>query len=320
MSDQYERVEISLLKTSSAYYAKQRALEEKRYCAYCGEQLVRRFYCDGRYESKYAFLKRKFCCRDCQNKARAEGLLAERNAKIAKKYRKCSVMEGLYVDREGNFLYHGKEKKVSYYTYVNGQKRTALVNIMQNKKMKNFQASRLVCEAFKKDYTPDCMIEYIDGDIHNIAASNLRIISKEEYHKTKAFIAASHRKQGTCLYQINRLRNVVSGAMAVLNYFETGNINEVHRVIKEEVYPTLVDWCIHSLCYKKQRAEERVTDAVARFYEVILSGHAVSYPERYCKMLLLKEKKFGHYTHKGNVPREILLIVEEMKKYEKVKK
>lgn len=309
---QYETVNISLLKTSSEYYAKKRAAAETRYCAYCGKPLVRRFYSNGRHEPDSVFLKRLFCGRECYDKSRADGRKAERDAKIAESYRQCQSVEGLYVDRQGNFLWHGKEKKVSRYVYPDSRKRTALVVVMQHGKARSYQAARLVCEAFKQDYQAESMIEYIDGDIHNIAVSNLRMVSKKDYDKARAALAASYRKIGTARYQIDRLRNVVSGAVAVLHYFETGSLSEVHRVIKDEVYPLLVKWCINSLHYSKDRAKERTAEAVARFYEVILAGHAVSYPERYCKMLLQSEKKHGVYSHRGDIPKEILIMVNDL--------
>lgn len=308
---QYETVNISLLKTSSEYYAKKRAAAETRYCAYCGKPLVRRFYSNGRHEPDSVFLKRLFCGRECYDKSRADGRKVERDAKIAERYRQCKSVEGLYVDRQGNFLWHGKEKKVSRYVYPDGRKRTALVVVMQHGKARSYWAARLVCEAFKKGYQAESMVEYIDGDIHNIVASNLRLVSHEEYDKARAALAASYRKIGTAHYQIERLRGVISGASAVLHYFETGSMAEVNRVIKDKLYPLLVDWCVHSLHYAKDRAEERTAEAIARFYEVILAGHAVSYPERYCKMLLQSEKKYGVYSHRGDIPKEILIVVRE---------
>lgn len=310
---QYETVNIALQKTSSVYYAKKRALVETRYCACCGKPLVRRFYSNGRYEPDSVFLKRKFCSRECYDKARADGRKAEREAQIAQRYKQCRSVDGLYVDREGIFLWHGKVKKISRYVYPDGRKRTALVVVMRHGKVQYYQAARLVCEAFKKGYQAESMIEYADGDIHNIAARNLRLVSKEEYNKARSALAASYRKIGTINYQIERLRGVISGAQAVLHYFETGSMAEVNRVIKDKLYPLLVDWCIRSLHYAKDRAEERTAEAIARFYEVILRGHAVSYPERYCKMLLQSEKRKGHYDVRASIPQDILIMVNELR-------
>ena len=308
---QYETVNIALRKTSSAYYARKRAEAGTRYCAYCGKQLVRRYYDSGRYESDRAFLRRQFCNPQCYAKSKAEGRKEEREAEIAEQYRKCRSVEGLWVDEAGSFIYHGKPKKVSRYVYKNGRKRTALVVVARGGKSHAYQAARLGCDAFKPDYNEDCLIEYVDGDIHNIAAGNLRPVRREIYNKAMMSVVSSYRKIGTARYQIERLRNVISGARAVLNFFETGDISELNRFVSDELHPLLVAWCVHSLHYSKERAVERAADAIARFYEVILCGHAVSYPERYCKMLLQEEKRWGEYPHRGNFPKDILALVHE---------
>lgn len=298
-------------RTSSAYYARKRMEEPVRYCVYCGQPIVRRQY-GGRMESNGEYRKRVFCSRACHSRSLSEGRKAEREAEIAKQYKACRGVDGLYVDRKGNFLYQGKEKKVSRYVYPDGRKRTALVAIMHLGKQKSYRAARLVWEAFNGNLGEDDVIDYADGDIHNIALDNLRILGKAEYNRVRSLVAASYRKVGTAQYQIHRLRNVVTGAMAVLHYFETGDLSELHRFVGDELYPLLTDWCIRSLHYAKERAMDRTADALARFYETVLAGHAVSYPERYCKMLLQSEKRLGQYSHRGDVPKEIGLMVNEV--------
>lgn len=310
---QYDTVQIPIKQTSSEHYAKQRALAETRYCEYCGKPLVRRYYQDGRYEPDCDFLKRRFCGRACYDKSRAEGRKAEREAEIAKTYRPCKSVDGLYVDRDGNFIYHGKSKAVTRYIYRNGRKRTALVNIMQHGKTVSYPAARLVCEAFKVGYDVENMIEYADGDIHNICADNLLLVSQKAYHKARTAHAAECRKIGTNEYQIHRLQNVMEGAQAVLHYFETGKMDKVNNLVSRHLYTDLVDWCIRSLHYAEERAQERVAEAIARMYEVLLSGHTLSHLEHYCKMLLQKEKRTGWYTHKGDVPKEIKLNINQLK-------
>ena len=303
---------IPIKQTSSAYYARKRA-EQKcpdKHCAYCGERLVRRYNeVNQRWEDWSAFLRRQYCNGACAQRARAEGKKAEREAQMLQGYRECKEHQGLYVNYQGEFIYKGKPKRPQRSIGRHGEKLTARICIMQNGKHLYWAAARLVASAFKRGYTEDDYIEYLDGDIHNISADNLRIVSAKAYNKARATHASHSRKTDTYDYQVHRLENVIEEAEAVLHYFKTEDLSKVHRHVERYLYNRLVDYSLNTLHLGTHVAREQTANAIAHFYEVLLQGHAVSHPEHYCKELLLRYKKNGTFGHMGDVPKKIQLII-----------
>lgn len=101
---------------------------------------------------------------------------------IPKRYRPCKELADLYVGRDGNFIYRGKPKAVVRTISRHGKILTARIIIMQNGKKMYFVADNLVASAFVTGYKKGSYIEYKDGDIHNICADNLRIVTKKDYY------------------------------------------------------------------------------------------------------------------------------------------
>lgn len=313
-------------KTNSAYYSRMREMIPQRFCAYCGKLMCPKYNeKSGRWESASAFKKRIVCDRVCGGKHTKQIQMARKQVELSENYRQCAGLSGLFVNRDGKFIYNGVEKKVKFPISKYGKKQTARLVFVKDGKQIYYSAARLVASAFKRNYSEDDYIEYKDGDIHNISVENLRLADKKDYMSAKAAYAGQFRKQGTYQYQITRLQNTIKEAQAVLEYFRTGKMEQVNRHVEEYLYECLMQFCVKNLHFSQQSAYENTADVIARMYEVLLAGHAISHMEYYCKELLLHKKKKGWYGHKGNVPKEISLIINNLnldclcKKY-KVKK
>lgn len=166
-----------------------------------------------------------------------------------------------------------------------------------------------MASAFLPGYNENSYIEYKDCDIHNISAGNLRIVTKKDYYAARLAVANYYHKQGTYQYQVERIENTIADAQAVLHYFKTGDLSEVHKRVETYLFECLMLYCVKSLHLSEQTAYEYAADVIARMYEILLSGHAISHLEYHCKELLLHRKKYKTYGVKGAIQKEIKLII-----------
>lgn len=301
--------------TSSRYYEQKRKelVEPKKFCACCGKPLHRKFYeANGRWEDWSAFLKRRYCNNSCAAKGVRLEQAKVNEEEFKKNFRPCKELDGLFVDRDGNIVYQGKKKKVLKPTKVSGDKVTAQVRLLVDGRMQYFSVAKLVAHAFKLNYDEDCKISFKDGDIHNVSADNLMIVRRKDYYNAKMKIVSQYRKIGTYQYQVDRLQNVIVEADAVLHYFKTGKMDKVNDHVTKYLYTTLLDWSVKSLHLSVRTASQLVPEVIARMYEVILQGHAISYMERYCKKLLQNKKRKGWWGYEGKIPEKIELIINNL--------
>lgn len=231
---------------------------------------------------------------------------------IPKRYRPCKELADLYVGRDGNFIYRGKPKAVVRTISRHGKFLTARIIIMQNGKKMYFAAANLVASAFVTGYKKGSYIEYKDGDIHNICADNLRIVTKKDYYAARLAVANYYHKIGTYQYQVERIENTIADAQSVLHYFKTGDLSEVHKRVETYLFECLLLFCVKSLHISEQTAYEYAADVIERMYDILLSGHAVTHLEYYCKELLLHRKRHKVYGVKGTVGKEIKLILKDL--------
>lgn len=313
---QYQTIKVPIKKTSSEYYARLRQGKEEpeKYCLYCGARLHRRYNAEsGRWEDWSAFLHRKCCDNSCANKLKSQGKKADREKKILEGYRPCKQWEGLYVNREGEFIFNGKNKVVTKHTDRYGRKHTALLSFKRGDKKYNLAASRLVASAFMRGYSDDMYIEYKDDDIHNICVDNLRLVTKKEYDTMRCAHAAEFHKTATYQYQVDRLKVSIESNEAVLYYFQTGKFDKINKHVEKYLYNCLCDFCLKSLHFGMEQAPMMAADAIAHWYDVLLQGHAVGHGERYCKHILVNFKHKGWYGHEGKVPKnKIELIINNL--------
>ena len=231
---------------------------------------------------------------------------------IPEQYRPCKELADLYVDREGHFLYRERSKAVIRTISRHGKKLTARIIIMQNGKNMYFAAANLVASAFVPGYKKGSYIEYKDGDIHNICADNLRIVTKKDYYAARLAVANYYHKRGTYQYQVERIENTIADAQAVLHYFKTGDLSEVHKRVETYLFDCLMQYCVKSLHLSEQTAYEYTADVIARMYEILLSGHAISHLEYHCKELLLHRKRHKVYGFMGSIKKEIKLMIKDL--------
>lgn len=232
--------------------------------------------------------------------------------KIPEQYSPCKELADLCVDREGNFLYRGKPKAVIRPVSRHGKKLTARIAIMHERKQMYFSAAQLVASAFIPGYDNHAYIEYKDGDIHNICADNLSIVTKKDYYVARMAVANYYHKRGTYQYQVERIENTIFDAQAVLHYFKTGDMSEVNKRVETYLFECLMLYCVKSLHLSEQTAYEYAADVIVRMYDVLLSGHAVSNLEYYCKELLLHRKRHKAYGFKGTIKKEIKLMIKDL--------
>lgn len=232
--------------------------------------------------------------------------------KIPEQYSPCKELADLCVDREGNFLYRGKPKAVIRPVSRHGKKLTARIAIMRERKQMYFSAAQLVASAFIPGYDNHVYIEYKDGDIHNICADNLSIVTKKDYYVARMAVANYYHKRGTYQYQVERIENTIFDAQAVLHYFKTGDMSEVNKRVETYLFECLMLYCVKSLHLSEQTAYEYAADVIVRMYDVLLSGHAVSNLEYYCKELLLHRKRHKTYGFKGTIKKEIKLMIKDL--------
>ena len=228
---------------------------------------------------------------------------------ISEQYRPCKELADLYVDSEGNFLYKGKPKAVIRSVSRHGKKLTARLTIMREGKRMYFCAANLVASAFIPEYKNHAYIEYKDGDIHNIRADNLSIVTKKDYYAARLAIADYYHKIGTYQHQVKRIENTIADAQAVLHYFRTGDMSEVNKRVENYLFECLLLYCVKSLHLSEQTAYEYAADVIVRMYEILLSGHAICHLEYHCKELLLQRKWHKVYGVKGSVNKEIKLMI-----------
>lgn len=231
---------------------------------------------------------------------------------IPEQYRPCKELADLYVDREGNFLYRGKPKAVIRSVSRHGKKLTARIVIMRDGRKMYFSAAQLVASAFIPEYKQDMYLEYKDFDMHNICADNLSIVTKKDYYAARMAVANCYHKIGTYQYQVERIENTIADAQAVLHYFKTGDMSEVNKRVETYLFECLMLYCVKSLHLSEQTAYEYAADVIARMYEILLSGHAISHLEYHCKELLLHRKRHKVYGVMGAIRPEIKLMIKDL--------
>lgn len=228
---------------------------------------------------------------------------------ISEQYRPCKEIADLCVDREGNFLYRGKPKAVIRPVSRHGKKLTARLTFRRGGKLMYYCAADLVASAFIPEYKNHNYIEYNDGDIHNIRADNLSIVTKKDYYAARLAIANYYHEQGTYQYQVARIENTIADAQAVLHYFKTGDMSEVNKRVENYLFECLLSYCVKSLRLSEQTAYEYAADVIVQMYDILLSGHAICHLEYHCKELLLQRKRNKVYGVKGLVNKEIKLMI-----------
>lgn len=228
---------------------------------------------------------------------------------ISEQYRPCKEIADLCVDREGNFLYRGKPKAVIRPVSRHGKKLTARLTFRRGGKLMYYCAADLVASAFIPEYKNQYYIEYNDGDIHNIRADNLSIVTKKDYYAARLAIANYYHEQGTYQYQVKRIENTIADAQAVLHYFKTGDMSEVNKRVEKYLFECLLSYCVKSLRLSEQTAYEYAADVIVQMYDILLSGHAICHLEYHCKELLLQRKRHKVYGVKGSINKEIKLMI-----------
>lgn len=300
----YQTIRVPIKKTSSEYYTRLRQGREEpeKYCLYCGARLHRKYNNEnGRWEDWSGFLNRKCCDSSCAQKLRLEGAKKDRERKISEKYRPCKEWDGLFVSRDGEFIYNGKSKAVARHTDRYGRRHTALLSFKRGEEKTSLSAARLVASAFMRGYSDDIFIVYKDGNIHNICVENLRLVTKKEYDTMRCAHAAEFHKTATYNYQVGRLRVSIESNEAVLHYFETGKFDKINKHVEKYLYNCLCDFCLKNLHFGMEQAPMMASDAIAHWYEVLLQGHSVGHGERYCKKILTEFKNKGWYGHSGDI-------------------
>lgn len=225
-------------------------------------------------------------------------------------YRNVPGIDGLSCTENGEFRYKDRPKKPVYCFTVNKKKATVRILISINKKMHYWQAAKLIAKTWNPRYSEDTYIIYKDGDCHNIALSNLKLVDRKRYFE---YMRRNSGFYGDNLEQRKKkLQLVIDEAQMTLHYFKTKDLSPVHKHVTEYLYPTLIHYCIQTLHMGRLPSATIVPDCLARMYEVIINGMCLYNYERYCKKLLLNYKKTGTFGLTGKVPKAIEIEVEQL--------
>lgn len=214
-------------------------------------------------------------------------------------------------DIEGGFTRNGNPLKVSFPFTISGRRATARIVISVRGEKKYYQASRLIAMKYKR-YSEDSYIIYKDGNIHNISLSNLIVTTdKKKYH---AYMMRNSEHKGASLEERKRkLEIIIEEAALTRNYMDSLSFSEINKHVEDYLIPFLFGYCINTLHLGRSTANCQVPNCIARMYEVLMNGMCLYNYERYCKKLLLNYKKKGDFGVTGNVPKPILIEVDNLK-------
>lgn len=227
-------------------------------------------------------------------------------------YRDVKGVNGLRCTYDGRFLYQGKRKKVIYAKKNFGnEKATARITYpLPNGKTGYIQASKAVALAWKQ-YEPDFQyIIYKDGDIHNISADNLEVVSHERYVDFR--MRNCGHTADSVNERIRKLQLVIDEASMTKRYFETLDFHPINKHVEDYLYLCLMDYCKNTLFLGETVALDIVPECIARMFECIMNGMCLYNYERYCKKLLLNYKKKGNFGLTGRVPKPIEIKVSQL--------
>ena len=205
------------------------------------------------------------------------------------------VDKEILVSPDGRFFRKGHEKKVVRATNILGKKATARLVIMIDGKKHYWQAAKLVAKAYLADYEEGCCIIYRDGDIHNIKADNLQVVSGKKYYEYTRRNAGY--KAANIPEKKEKLRRVIKEASLTLNYLETKDFSEINAYVEHHLLPILKDYCMRTLFIGRSTSEHIICEGLYCLYDCIWSGNAVVNYERWMKKILLNWKKKGSFGY-----------------------
>lgn len=214
-------------------------------------------------------------------------------------YRNVKSVPGLQVTSDAQFMYNGKPKKALFCHTVTGRRATVRLIITIQGKSHYYQASRLVAETWKFGYDENDYITYRDGNCHNISADNLILNDKKGYWKYMQ--RNSSMKPDTLEERKRKLQLVADQALMTKHYFETADMTEINKHVKEYLYPCLMKYAMKTLQMGERKALETVPEVIGDMYEKIMNGMCLYNYERFCKKILTDIKrngKYGEYWHK----------------------
>lgn len=227
-------------------------------------------------------------------------------------WRRVRAIDGLECTADGRFKYRGRAKKAIYCTknFGNG-KATARLCFMVGGKMLYIQAAKAIAMAWKYRYDEktDCII-YKDGDIHNITADNLEVVTSQEY--TQYRMRNSIHRADDVERRKRKLQLVIDEAGMTKHYLETLDMEPINKHVKEYLYMQLMTYTKETLHIGERTALYIVPECLSRMYECIMNGMCLYNYERYCKKLLYNYKKKGNFGLTGSVPKPIKIEVQQL--------
>jgi hypothetical protein len=227
-------------------------------------------------------------------------------------FRAVSRVPGLEVSYDGQFLWHGKPKLVSYPTTVTGKPATAKLQFQNRGKRSYYQASKLVAETWLFGFTENDFVIYKDGNCHNIGADNLEKADAKEWDVYMR--RNSVNRADTLAERKRKLQLVADESLMTLHYFETLSMDEINKHVKSYLYPCLMQFAMKTLQFGEQKSKESVAEVIGTMYEKIMNGMCLYNYERFCKKMLhnLKRKgNYGEYWH--DLCKPIQIEVEQLK-------
>ncbi len=240
-------------------------------------------------------------------------------------YRDICCIPGMKCTYDGKFMYNGKRKKIIFASKNFGnEKATARLTWRENGRTLYMGAAKAVALAWLPRYNPneDYLI-YKDGDIHNISAGNLVVLSHDDYYRYT--MRNTWHEADSIEKRKRKLQLVIEEATMTKNYFETLDMSPINKHVEEYLYMCLMKYCKETLFLGDMTALNIVPEAIARMYECIMNGMCLYNYERYCKKILLNYKKNKSFGFTGKVPKRIEINIDKLnldclwERYKKIK-
>lgn len=182
----------------------------------------------------------------------------------------------------------GRKKTLKFYAYVDGVRRT-------------FTAARVVARTWSEtSWDENYVIQYKDGDRHNIHSDNLILVDSKEYLKSSG-LRLGTKKTGF-EEAFNYVQRAAKESGIAYRYFQSGDFTELNDYVRTELFPSIYK---HAAKYfsGREMVNELTTEVVGIMYEHVFANRPLFSYFNFCKRLIMiyyKNRDFGYYRRLPN--------------------
>lgn len=136
----------------------------------------------------------------------------------------------IYVFADGTIV-SGKQNKILSQFKDKGR---PYINLRRNNVTTCYYVHRLVAEAFVKDYTPDCIVKHINGNLEDNRPQNLQCLTKSECARMENIARTLTHDDA-----VKELSTIETEAHLQLEYYKYGDIGAIGEYIERAIRPKL---------------------------------------------------------------------------------